>query len=42
MTTAMIHAMNSGVWVGKVPAPAGTFFLRANEPPIAKAGIASQ
>ena len=36
MTTAMIHAMNSGVWVGKVPAPAGTFFLRASEPPIAK------
>ena len=30
---------NSGVWVGSVPGPAGTCFLAASEPAIARTGI---
>ena len=39
MTLAMQH---SGVWVGRVPAPAGISFLAAIEPAIASTGIISQ
>ena len=38
MTTPISQAMKSGVCVGSVPAPAGTFFLRASEPAMASAG----
>ena len=42
MMTPMSQAMNSGVCVGRVPAPAGTFFLRTSDPAMARAGMASQ
>ena len=38
-TVAISSTTNSGVWVGSVPAPAGTCFLAASEPAIASAGI---
>ena len=41
-TTPTSQAAKSGVCVGSVPGPAGTIFLRASEPAIARIGIASQ
>ena len=41
-TTPISKATKSGVCVAKVPAPAGTIFLRTSEPASASAGIASQ
>ena len=42
ITTPISMATKSGVWVGSVPAPAGTCFFWASEPAIASVGIASQ
>src|SRR5262249_47658053 len=41
-TTPTSIATNSGVWVGRVPGPAGTIFFLASEPAIASVGMASQ
>ena len=38
ITTPISMAINSGVWVGSVPGPAGTSFLDASEPAIASVG----
>src|SRR5262249_1458090 len=40
-TTLASSVTNSGVWVGSVPAEAGTCFLAASEPAIASMAIAS-
>ncbi len=39
MITPISSATKSGVWVGKVPAPAGTLFFLAKAPASARVGI---
>ena len=42
ITTPINQPTKSGVWVGNVPALAGTFFLAASAPAIARIGTISQ